>query len=199
MFSNPILASLLLLVGIYSLVFGLTSPGFGAEIFGVISISLGLIGLGFSVNIAAFFLIGLGMALLLFELHISTFGLIGVAGIVCVALGSVLLVPVGYPGMYSIEFQTTMLISLLTPAVVLGGFLAFAIYKMMQVRMKKPVIGEGVVGDIAETIDEMTPGATGYVRYQGEYWMAKSEESIEAKTKVIITGKDGPVLIVRAK
>ncbi|MCZ7356687.1 MAG: NfeD family protein [Candidatus Methanoperedens sp.] len=45
----------------------------------------------------------------------------------------------------------------------------------------------------------MTPGATGYVRYQGEYWMAKSEESIEAKTKVIITGKDGPVLIVRAK
>ncbi|MCZ7355422.1 MAG: nodulation protein NfeD [Candidatus Methanoperedens sp.] len=199
LFSNPILASLLLLVGIYSLVFGLTSPGFGAEIFGVISISLGLIGLGFSVNIAAFFLIGLGMALLLFELHISTFGLIGVAGIVCVALGSVLLVPVGYPGMYSIEFQTTMLISLLTPAVVLGGFLAFAIYKMMQVRMKKPVIGEGVVGDIAETIDEMTPGATGYVRYQGEYWMAKSEESIEAKTKVIITGKDGPVLIVRAK
>lgn len=123
--SNPILAALLLLVGIYSLVFGLTSPGFGAEIFGVISISLGLIGLGFSVNIAALFLIALGMALLLFELHISTFGLIGIAGIVCVVVGSILLVPLGYPGMYSIEFQTTMLISLLAPAIVFGGFLAF--------------------------------------------------------------------------
>ncbi|MCX9010172.1 MAG: nodulation protein NfeD [Candidatus Methanoperedens sp.] len=196
LFSNPILASLLLLVGIYSLVFGLTSPGYGAEIFGVISISLGLIGLGFSVNIAALFLIGLGMALLLFELHISTFGLIGVAGIICIVLGSVLLVPIGYPGLYSPEFQTTMLISLLAPAIVLGIFLAFAIYKMMEIRRKKPAIGE-LVGDTAETIDEITPGGTGYVRYQGEYWMAKSEERIEPKTKVVITGKEGPVLVVR--
>lgn len=194
--TNPILASLLLLVGIYSLVFGLTSPGYGAEIFGVISISLGLIGLGFSVNIAAIFLIGLGMALLLFELYVSSFGLIGIAGIVCVVLGSILLVPVGYPGLYSPEFQTTMLLSLLAPAVVLGVFLAFAIYKMMQVRMRKPVMG-GIVGDTAETIDELTPGTTGYVRYQGEYWSARSEERIEPKTKVVITGKDGHVLIVR--
>ncbi|MCZ7392030.1 MAG: nodulation protein NfeD [Candidatus Methanoperedens sp.] len=196
--SNPILAALLLLVGIYSLVFGLTSPGFGAEIFGVISISLGLIGLGFSVNIAALFLIALGMALLLFELHISTFGLIGIAGIVCVVVGSILLVPLGYPGMYSIEFQTTMLISLLAPAIVFGGFLAFAIYKMMQIRRKKPVIGE-IAGDVAETIDVITPEATGFVRYQGEYWKARSEEMIEPGTKVVITGKDGAVLIVRVK
>ncbi|VVB84494.1 Membrane-bound protease [uncultured archaeon] len=195
--SNPILAALLLLIGIYSLVFGLTSPGFGAEIFGVISISLGLIGLGFSVNIAAIFLIAVGMALLLFELHISTFGLIGVAGIVCVVLGSILLVPMGYPGMYSIQFQTTMLISLLAPAIVFGVFLAFAVYKMMLIRMKKPVIGEDIVGDIAETIDDLSPGKTGYARYHGEYWMAKSEEHIEAKKKVVIIGKDGPVLIVR--
>ncbi len=194
--SNPILASLLLLIGIYSLVFGLTSPGYGAEIFGVISISLGLIGLGFSINIAAIFLIGLGIALLLFELHISTFGLIGIAGIVCIAIGSVLLVPVGYPGMYSPEFIGTMLVSLLTPAVVFAVFLAFAIYKMVEIRMKKPIIGQ-IIGDTAETIDEITPDSTGYVRYQGEYWLARSDERIEPKTKVVIVKKDGPVLVVR--
>ncbi|VVB96806.1 Membrane-bound protease [uncultured archaeon] len=194
--SNPILASLLLLVGIYSLVFGLTSPGYGAEIFGVISISLALVGLGFSVNIAALFLIGLGMALILFELHVSAFGLIGVAGIACIILGSVLLVPLGYPGLYSPEYQTTMLISLIAPAIVLGVFLAFAIYKMMEIRLKKPMIGD-IVGDIAETIDAITPDGTGYVRYQGEYWQARSDEKIEPKTKVIITGKDGPLLIVK--
>ncbi len=194
--SNPILAALLLIVGIYSLVFGLTSPGYGAEIFGVISISLGLIGLGFSVNIAAVFLIALGMALLLFELHISSFGLIGFAGIVCVVLGSVLLVPIGYPGLYSQEFQITMVVSLIAPAIVFGAFLAFAIYKVIQVRLRKPVIG-GLIGDTAETIDELIPGATGYVRYQGEYWTAKSEERIGPKTKVVITGKDGPVLVVK--
>jgi len=50
---------------------------------------------------------------------------------------------------------------------------------------------------MAETIDELIPGLTGYVRYQGEYWLAKAEERIEPKTKVVITGKDGPVLIVK--
>ncbi len=196
--SNPILAGLLLLVGIFALVFGLTSPGYGAEIFGVISISLGLIGLGFAVNIAALFLIILGIALLLFEVHISTFGLMGIAGVICVVMGSILLVPIGYPALYSIQFQTTMLISLLAPAIVFGGFLAFAIYKMIQIRRRKPVIGE-IVGGVAETIDPITPEAAGFVRYQGEYWKARSEERIEPGTKVVITGKDGAVLIVRFK
>lgn len=193
--SNPILASLLLFIGIYSLIFGLTSPGYGAEIFGVIAISLGLIGLGFSINVAGLFLIAFGIGLLLFELHVSTFGIIGVTGIACVALGSILLVPTGYPNMYGSEFQTGLLISLLVPAIVFGGFLAFAIYKVMEIRRKKPVIGD-IIGDTARTIDEITPEGKGFVRYQGEMWRAKSEVNIEAGRKVVIKGKDGPVLVV---
>jgi len=197
MLSNPILASLLLFVGIYALIFGLTSPGYGAEIFGVIAISLGLIGLGFSINIAGLFLIAFGVGLILFELHISTFGLIGVAGIACIAIGSILLVPTGYPNMYAPEFQTSMVLGLLIPAVILAGFLAFAIYKMMDIRRKKPVIGD-MIGDIAETIDEIIPERRGYVRYQGELWIAKSQESIEPGRKVVIKGKDGVVLFVES-
>jgi len=193
--SNPILASLFLFIGIYSLIFGLTSPGYGAEIFGVISISLGLIGLGFSINVAGLFLIAFGIGLLLFELHVSTFGIIGVAGIACVALGSILLVPTGYPNMYGSEFQTGLLISLLAPAIVFGVFLAFAIYKMMEIRRKKPVIGD-IIGDTARTIDEITPEGKGFVRYQGEMWRARSEVNIEAGRKVVIKGKDGVVLMV---
>lgn len=193
--SNPILASLLLFIGIYSLIFGLTSPGYGAEIFGVIAISMGLIGLGFSINVAGLFLIAFGIGLLLFELHVSTFGIIGMAGIACVALGSILLVPTGYPNMYSPEFQTGLLISLLVPAIVFGVFLAIAIYKMMEIRRKKPVIGD-FIGDTARTIDEITPEGRGYVRYQGEMWLAKSEGNIEPGKKVVIKGKDGPVFVV---
>ncbi len=193
--SNPILASLFLFIGIYSLIFGLTSPGYGAEIFGVIAISLGLIGLGFSINVAGLFLIAFGIGLLLFELHISTFGIIGVAGIACVALGSILLVPTGYPNMYGTEFQTSIVISLLVPAIVFGVFLAIAIYKVMEIRRKKPVIGD-FIGDTARTIDEITPEGKGYVRYQGELWLAKSEGNIEPGKKVVIKSKDGPVLMV---
>ncbi|MDO8725429.1 MAG: nodulation protein NfeD [Candidatus Methanoperedens sp.] len=193
--SNPILASLFLFIGIYSLIFGLTSPGYGAEIFGVIAISLGLIGLGFSINVAGLFLIAFGIGLLLFELHVSTFGIIGVAGIACVALGSILLVPTGYPNMYGSEFQTGLLISLLVPAIVFGIFLAIAIYKVMEIRKKKPVIGD-IIGDTARTIDEITPEGKGFVRYQGEMWRAKSQESIEPGSKVVIKGKEGVVLVV---
>ncbi len=193
--SNPILASLLLFIGIYSLIFGLTSPGYGAEIFGVIAISLGLIGLGFSINVAGLFLIAFGIGLLLFELHVSTFGIIGLAGIACVALGSILLVPTGYPNMYAPEFQTSLLISLLVPAIVFGVFLAFAIYKVMEIRRKKPAIGD-IIGDIARTVDEITPEGKGYVRYQGELWRARSLENIEPGKKVVIKEKDGPVLVV---
>jgi len=193
--SNPILASLFLFIGIYSLIFGLTSPGYGAEIFGVIAISLGLIGLGFSINVAGLFLIAFGIGLLLFELHVSTFGIIGVAGIACVALGSILLVPTGYPNMYGSEFQTGFFISLLVPAIVFGVFLAFAIYKVMEIRRKKPVIGD-IIGDTAMTIDEITPEGKGFVRYQGEMWRARPEVNIEAGKKVVIKGKDGVVLMV---
>lgn len=193
--SNPILASLLLFIGIYSLIFGLTSPGYGAEVFGVIAISLGLIGLGFSINVAGLFLIAFGIGLLLFELHVSTFGVIGLAGIACVALGSILLVPTGYPNMYSPEFQTSLIISLLVPAIVFGIFLAIAIYKVMEIRKKKPVIGD-IIGDTARTIDEITPEGKGFVRYQGEMWRARSVVNIEAGKKVVIKGKDGPALVV---
>nr|WP_318531546.1 nodulation protein NfeD [Methanohalophilus profundi] len=67
--SNPIISSLLLMIGIYAIVLGISSPGAGAEIFGAILISLGLIGMGFDVNIASLFLIGLGVVLLILELQ----------------------------------------------------------------------------------------------------------------------------------
>ena len=58
--SNPILSSLLLTIGLYGIIFGISNPGAGAEILGIIAIVLGLIGTGFDINIAAFFLILVG-------------------------------------------------------------------------------------------------------------------------------------------
>jgi len=78
----------------------------------------------------------------------------------------------------------------------MGVFLAFAIYKVIEIRKKKPAIGD-LIGDSAETIDHLKPGSPGYVRYQGEYWMARSDEDIAPKTKVVVKGKDGPVLVVK--
>lgn len=196
--SNPIISSLLLTLGIYGLIFGISSPGAGAEIFGIISITLGLIGTGFNINIGAIFLILLGIGLLIIEIKVPGFGIFGLAGLISLIIGSILLVPMGSENIYTPEFQKVLALTVVAPTVVFGLFLVFAIYKVTEIRKKKPVIGE-FIGDIAQTIDPLGPKKTGFVRYKGEYWKARSEEEIEPNTDVEITGKEREMLLVKRK
>ncbi|ADE37420.1 NfeD family protein [Methanohalophilus mahii] len=196
--SNPIISSLLLMIGIYAIVLGISSPGAGAEIFGAILIALGLIGMGFDVNIAALFLIGVGVVLLILELQAPGFGIFGIAGILCLIAGSIFLVPMDFPRWYTpADVQRSMMFYIVIPTIIIGLFFAFAIYKVLQAKGRKPIIGEEMTGEIAEAIDPISEGNPGYVRYSGEYWKARSEDTIDREEKVEILEKDGPVLIVR--
>ncbi|AAM04348.1 TPA: nodulation protein NfeD [Methanosarcina acetivorans] len=196
--SNPILSSLLLTIGIYGIIFGISNPGAGAELFGVIAIVLGLIGTGFDINIAALFLIIVGIGLLILELNSPGFGIFGLAGIICLVIGSIFLVPLGSENIYTPEFRRLMILTIVTPTIVFGIFLVFAIYKVAETRKKKPVIG-AIIGDTARTIDPIGPKNPGFVRYKGEYWQAKAEEEIGAEEEVEITGKEMEVLVVKRK
>ena len=197
--TNPMLASILLILGIYALIFGFSSPGFGSEIAGVVLIALGLLGLGFNVNLIAVFLLAFGVVLLLIELHTPGFGVLGIAGIIATIIGSILLVPTIFPRYFiSREFQNAMIASVVVPSVIFGMFLLFALYKVVEVRRKRPEIGE-MIGDIAKVTEKITPKKTGYVEYKGEMWQAKSSKKIEKGEEVIIKGKEGPVLIVERR
>ena len=196
--SNPILSSLLLIIGLYGIIFGISSPGLGTEVFGIIAIVLGLIGTGFNINVGAIFLIIIGIGLLILEIKISSFGIIGVAGFVSLIIGSVLFVPMGDGNIYTPEFIRLMSLIIIIPTIVFGLFLVFTIYKVTEIRKKKPVIGT-IIGDTARTMDPLGPGKSGFVRYNGEYWQARSEEEIKIKEKVEIIGKENEVLIVKRK
>lgn len=196
--SNPILSSLLLTIGLYGIIFGISSPGAGAEVFGLIAIVLGLIGTGFNVNIGAFFLIIVGIGLLILEIKIPGFGIFGFAGLLSLIIGSILLIPMGGENIYTPEFRRLMTLTVVAPTIVFGLFLVFAIYKVTEIRKKKPVIGS-IIGDTARTIDPLGPGKSGFVRYNGEYWQARSEEEIEAKEEVEIIGKEKEMLLVKRK
>lgn len=196
--SNPIISSLLLTIGLYGLIFGISSPGVGAEVFGVISIVLGLIGTGFDINIGAVFLILLGIGLLIVEIKVPGFGIFGLAGLISLIIGSILLIPMGYENIYTPEFRRLLILTVVAPTIVFGLFLVFAIYKVTEIRKKKPVIGE-FIGEFAQTIDPLGPEKTGFVRYRGEYWKARSEEEIEPETEVEIIGKVREVLLVKRK
>lgn len=195
--SNPLLSSLLLMLGIYGVIFGISNPGVGAEIFGIIAIALGLIGVGFDVNIAAVFLVLVGIGLLVIELQAPGFGVFGISGMVCLIAGSILLAPTTFPRFYTpAEFQKRLILAIVTPTLVIGILVLFAIYKVMEVRHKKPVIGD-MIGDMAQTIDPIGPDTPGFVRYKGEYWKARAYEPIDKEEKVEIVEKDGTVLIVK--
>jgi membrane-bound serine protease (ClpP class) len=195
--SDPLLAGLLLIIGLYALIFGLSNPGMGAELVGVIVLALGLIGLGFSVNIGAVFLIILGIVLLLVELNSAGFGLLGAAGLACMIIGSVLLVPIGSPEWSTpADYKMDALITLLVPSIVMGLFFVFAIYKVAEAR-RRPTYSARMEKEVAEALDRIDP--RGHVMYNGEYWVAVSEEPIEAGETVEVVGKERMVLKVRRK
>ncbi len=197
--SNPILASLLLMLGLFALLIGISSPGYGAEVFGVIAILLSLIGSGFTISTLSIIFIIIGCLLLAIEIFlIPGFGVVGVGGIICLVIGSIFLIP-SYPTrkwLISGEYMTDALIIMLVIIVLFALFFAFLLYKILQIRKKKSLLGK-FSGETAMTIEQITPEKNGFVRFKGEYWQAKSDTVIETNTKVVIVDKDETTLIVK--
>jgi membrane-bound serine protease (ClpP class) len=193
--SDPTLAGILMLVGLYALIFGLSSPGIGSEALGVVALALGLIGMGFNVNVGAIFLLLLGLGLILAELHSHSFGILALAGLICVIAGSILFVPTSFPEWYVPGgYQRSMAIAIILPSLILGAFLAFAIYKVAKARFA-PLASGRLVGEEAEAFERLDPD--GYVLFQGEMWLAEAEEAVEKGERVVIMAKDGERLKVR--
>jgi membrane-bound serine protease (ClpP class) len=197
--SNPILTSLLLMLGIFALLIGISTPGYGAEVFGVIAILLSLIGSGFSISTLSIIFIIIGCLLLAVEIFVTPgFGAVGIGGIICLIIGSIFLIP-SYPTrkwLISGEYMTDTLIIMLIVIVLFALFFAFLLYKVLQIRKKKSSVGK-FAGEQAVTIERITPEKSGFVRYKGEYWQAKSDVVIETNTKVVIVEKDETALIVK--
>lgn len=196
--SNPLLTSILLMLGIFALIFGISAPGFGAEVFGVIAIVLSLAGSGFAISEISLIFLAVGGILLLLELFvIPGFGVVGVGGIISLFIGAVFLVPTYATREWVINtaWIDTIIIVLLVLVGLFAGFFIFLIYKVLEIRKKKQAIGV-FTGETAETIDAIGPGKNGYVRFRGELWNAKAESFIPVGTKVTIDKKDGSVLTV---
>jgi membrane-bound serine protease (ClpP class) len=197
--SNPILSSLLLMLGIFALLVGISTPGYGAEVFGVVAILLSLIGSGFTISTLSIIFIIIGCVLLAIEIFaIPGFGVVGIGGIICLVLGSIFLIP-NYPTrkwLISGEYMADALTIMLIVIVLFAVFFAFLLYKIVQIRKKKPSMGK-IIGEQAVTIEPISPTKTGFVRFKGEYWQAKADIVIEVNTKVIIVDKDETTLIVK--
>jgi membrane-bound serine protease (ClpP class) len=189
--ADPLVASLALILGIYLLIFGLSAPGHGAEIAGAILLLLALVGLGFSVDPIALLLIVFGIILILVELKTPGFGAFGAGGIIAIIIGAVFLAPLRPPRfVVSPEYQVFFLVALLVPTASFGGFLFFAVYKVLEIRRRKPTIGM-MVAEPVRVVDPVGPGQRGYVRYRGELWQATSEDALAPDEEAFIQSIDG--------
>ncbi len=197
--SNPLLTSVLLMLGIFALIFGISSPGFGAEVFGVIAIVLSLAGSGFAISEISLLFLALGSILLLLEFFvIPGFGVVGAGGLISLFIGAVFLVPTYATREWVITtaWIDTIIIVLLLIVGLFAGFFIFLLYKILKISKKRHAIGL-FVGETAETVDRISPDKPGYVRFKGELWHAKSDKVIPVGTKVTIEKKDGSTLQVQ--
>ncbi len=200
-FSNPLLTALLLMLGIFALIFGISSPGFGAEVFGAIAILLSLIGSGFAISILSIIFIIIGCLLLIIEIFATPgFGVIGIGGVILLLLGGIFLIPSYSTTEWAISMDwiNDAITVLVVAAVIIAIFFAFLLYKVIQIRKKKAAVGT-FIGEKAKAIDKITPDKPGYIRFKGELWQATSDTTIEPNTKVIIVDKDESTLKVKPK
>ncbi len=197
--SNPVLTSLLFLLGIFALIFGISAPGYGAEVFGVIAILLSLIGSGFAISELSIIFLIIGAILLLVEIFvIPGFGVVGMGGIICLAIGSVFLIPTysSREWVVSLSWVNDLIIVVLAAVVMISIFFVFLLYKVIEIRTKKKAVGE-FVGEQGETIDDISPEKKGYIRFHGELWQATADQAIEKGEKVTIIKKEGSVLKIK--
>jgi len=197
--SNPLMAAILLLIGIYTLLIGLKTPGFGLELAGTIAIFLALIGFGIiGINAAVALLFILGVILTLIELktHIGAFA---IAGITCMVIGAFLAFPLPGWELLAYEAIETMRITFTAIAVAMSGFFAIVVYKAAEARRAKVKTGsEALIGKPAVTSTRLSPD--GIVKYEGQSWRAETAgEEVEAGESVEIVGRRGLTLIVRRK
>lgn len=196
--SDPLLSSLLFMLGFYVLLLGLLSGQVHVAVVGILLFILGLVGVGFSVNILSVILMLLGSILLVVELFvIPGFGIVGITGIIMIVLG-ILLMPYYLPERWIItqEFYQRFVNTALIVGGALGVFFAFALYKIIKAKRLKPKVGV-LEQKVGEAIDPIKPGRRGFIIVNGEYWLAESEEEIKPGEKVVVIAKSGPILKVK--
>lgn len=194
--TNPLIAILMLIFGLYTFLIGLKTPGFGAEIAGVVMILVSLAGLGLiGVEWIGVILILAGFILTLLELK-THIGLLVLAGAVLITLGSLMLIP-SSSFLVSPETLETMRLYILLSGVFIASLFSIIVYKVARIQLKKPVTGpEKLIGAEGIAVTDIDP--LGEVRVLGEYWRARAkDENIRKGEKVRVVSREGLTLIVQ--
>lgn len=189
--TNPSVAYILMLIGIYGLFFEFSNPGFVLPgVAGAICLLLAMYAFQLlPVNYAGLALILLGIAFITAEVYLSGFGAFGMGGIIAFVVGSLMLIDTDMPG-YGISWPVIAGITLAS-----GLFLISVIGMALKSRRSPIVSGrEELIGAVGEMLEDIS--GEGMARIHGEIWNVRCAQPLIQGQKVRVTGMDGLVLQV---
>jgi len=193
--SDPNLAYILLMFGIYGIFFELYSPGaIFPGVVGGICLILAIYSMHtLPVNYAGLALIVFAVVLFILEIKIVSHGILTIGGVVALLLGSIMLIDTdSFTQAMHISIELIILIVGLTAA-----FFLFALTFGIRAQRNKVATGhEGIVGEKGIALSNLSP--QGKVSVHGEIWSAESiEGEIKKADKVLIEGIENLTLKVK--
>ena len=189
--TNPSVAYLMILVGIYALIFEFTNPGMILPgVVGAICILIAMYAFQLlPVNYAGLALLLFGIAFMVAEVWVTTHGVLAAGGLVAFAIGSVMLIDSDVP-----QFEI--------PYALIGGVTAasaafvFLVIGMLLRSRRNPVVSgrEELIGAPGEALEDIA--GEGWARVHGERWRVRASEPLKRGQALRVATVDGLVLEV---
>lgn len=189
--TNPNIAYILLMVGIYGLIIEFYNPGIGLPgIVGAASLLIAMYALQMlPISYAGMGLILLGIALMTAEAFAPSFGLMGISGAITFLTGSVMLMDTNLP---AYQIALPMIIALTAFSV---GLLVFALSMLVKARHRTVVTGKEHLIGMTATVGRID-GGEAWVWLDGELWHARTTVPLQLNEQVQVTAIDGLTLEV---
>jgi membrane-bound serine protease (ClpP class) len=201
--TDPNVALILLMIGMYGLFFEFANPGFVLPgVAGAISLLIGLFALQMlPVNYVGLALIFLGVAFLIAEAFLPTFGTLGFGGIIAFAIGALMLIDTDMPG-YGVPLP------LIAAVAVFSALFVFGVSSLALRARRRPVVtgSEAMIGSVGVVLDgglvasgshdDAQSGVGGWARVHGERWRVHSAAPLAAGRAVRVTARRGLTLTV---
>jgi membrane-bound serine protease (ClpP class) len=190
--TDPNVAYILMLIGIYGLFFEFANPGFVLPgVAGAISLLLALYAFQvLPVNYAGLALLSLGIIFMLAEAFVPSFGALGFGGVIAFVIGSIILFDQEGTG-YAVSLPLIFVLSLIT-----AGFFLFIIGAAIKARERPVVSGEEELLDsTGEVLDDFE--GNGRIRIHGEIWLAESATPLRRGDRVQVIAVNGLVLKIQ--
>jgi membrane-bound serine protease (ClpP class) len=187
--TNPNIAYVLMLVGIYGLILEFSNPGIILPgVVGTICLLMSLYAFQvLPINYAGLALLGIGLAFIIAEIFVTSGGILGMGGVIAFTVGSIML--------FDDEYIAVSIPLIGGTALVSGGFMLWILKKFSTLRHRQVVSGaEYMIGRTGTVINDFT--GRGRVEIDGESWLADSDQHLTTGQQIRVDAIDKLVVKV---